>query len=159
LTPSERASTAPSEASPRISIAPAKPALERWRSIGARVAVAVLTWLVFQATGGGTTPGGRITPGGRPTPGGRVLDQLENAVKTPLPGVPAPQVTRPDRIWVPDRYVVRPDGVLLHVPAHWERPISTTEVYVPPLIACPTAGECVMVPAGPRPPVEVRPGP
>jgi hypothetical protein len=101
-----------------------------------------------------------MTPGVRSTPSGRVFDQLENAVKTPLPGVPAPQVSRPDRIWVPDRYVVRPDGLILHVPAHWERPLSSTEVYVPPLIACPTvAGECVMVPAGPRAPVEVRPGP
>ena len=75
---------APSQASPRTRIAPAKPALERWRFFGARLAVAVLAWLVFQASGG-TTPGGRITPGGRPTPGGRVLDQLENAVKAPLP--------------------------------------------------------------------------
>jgi hypothetical protein len=106
------------------------------------------------------TPGGRGTPGVRSTPSGRVFDQLEKAVKTPLPGAPPPQVSRPDRIWVPDRYVVRPDGLIFHVPAHWERPLSSTEVYVPPLTACPTVGgDCITVPPGPRPPVEVRPGP
>jgi hypothetical protein len=108
----------------------------------------VLAWLAFQMPGATGT-----------TPSGRVLDRLERAVKTPLPGVPAPQVSRPNQLWVPDRYVVRPDGVILHVPAHWERSISSTEVYAPPLVACPTVGECVLVPAGTRPPADVRPGP
>ena len=93
------------------------------------------------------------------TPSGRVLDRLEQAVKAPLPEIPAPQISRPDRVWVPDRYVVRPDGVLLHVPAHWESPISSTEVYAPPLVVCPAVGPCVLVPAGTRAPVNVRPGP
>src|SRR5262245_17529042 len=123
------------------------------------MAVAVLAWLVVQATGG-ATPGVRMTPGVRSTPSGRVFDQLENAVKAPLRGVPAPQVSRPDRIWVPDRYVVRADGLIVHVPAPWERPLSTTDGCVPPLPACPTVGgACDVAPAGPRPPVEVRPGP
>jgi hypothetical protein len=113
--------------------------------VGSRCAVVALAWLAFQAPG--------------TTPAGRILDRLEQAVKAPLPGAPARPVSRPEQVWVPDRYVVRPDGVVLHVPAHWERPISSTEVYAPPLVACPAAGPCVLVPAGPRPPIEVRPGP
>jgi hypothetical protein len=96
--------------------------------------------------------------GGAVTPGGAVLDRLEQSVRRPLPAAPARPVSRPDRVWVPDRYVARPDGTVLHVPAHWER-LLDGEVHAPPLVACSASGECVLVPAGRRPPPERRLGP
>lgn len=104
-----------------------------------------MAWLAFQA--GGTTPGARV------------LDRLEQAVTRPLPAVPAPQVTPPDRVWVPDRYLPGAAGTV-HVPGHWEQRITDREVYVPPLVACPTgSGECVLVPAGRRPSAYTRQAP
>ncbi|MGH7325143.1 MAG: hypothetical protein ACREJ9_10920 [Candidatus Rokuibacteriota bacterium] len=112
----------------------------RW---GARALV--MAWLAFPLAG--------------TTPGARVLDRLEQAVTRPLPAAPAPEVRRPDRVWVPDRYVPAPAG-LLHVPGHWEQRLTGGDVHVPPLIVCGTGtGECVLVPAGTRPPADIRQGP
>jgi hypothetical protein len=111
-----------------------------------RCAVIGLAWLAFQVTGS-------------TTPAGPILDRLQQAVTRPLPAAPAPVVPRPDQVWVPDRYVVGPHGSRLHVPAHWERSLSTGEAFVPPLVACSATGECVLVPAGRRPPADVRLGP
>lgn len=94
-----------------------------------------------------------------PGPGGRVLDRLVQAVSGPLPRVDPSPIPRDDRLWVPDRYLPTPSG-LLHVPGHWELRISEREVWVPPLIGCrPATGRCVGLPAGIRPAPEARPGP
>jgi hypothetical protein len=93
-----------------------------------------------------------------PAGGSRVLDRLVDAVSRPLPRVGAPQVHREDRVWVPDRYLPAPRG-LVHVPGHWELRLSEREVWVPPLIGCrPASGACVTIPAGVRPAPETRPG-
>lgn len=96
-----------------------------------------------------------------PTLGPRPLDQLDRAVRRPPPSLPpAPAPTRPrgEQVWVPDRYVDRPEGTY-HVPGHWERRIDEQQHYVPPLVVCNNLGGCVHVPAGVRPPPEVRQGP
>lgn len=93
------------------------------------------------------------------TPGGPVLDRLQEAVTRPLPSVAEREPPRADRVWVPDRYVPRPDGALVHVPGHWERPLPARQVHVPPLFACTAAGACTVVPAGVRPPADERTGP
>ena len=106
--------------------------------------VLVLGWLAFHLGGA--------------TPASKALDQLESSVRRPLPAVPQPEVQRPDRVWVPDRYIDRPGGIA-HVPGHWEQRISDHEVLAPPLTVCDTGGRCTLVPAGVRPPADVRRGP
>lgn len=96
---------------------------------------------------------------GATTPAGPYLDRLQQAVTRPLPSVAEREVPRAPRVWVPDRYVPRPDGAVVHVPGHWERPVSAGEVHVPPLVVCTMAGECALVPAATRPPADVRVGP
>ncbi|MGH7391064.1 MAG: hypothetical protein ACREM3_16640 [Candidatus Rokuibacteriota bacterium] len=122
--------------------------------------------------GGGTSSGGALsggtpgagTRGGPSTYGGgtlgpRPIDQLDRAVRQPLPSLPRAPAPRTDTIWVPDRYLDRPEGSL-HVPGHWERRINPQEHYVPPLYVCNrSTGECAQIPAGVRPPPETRPGP
>jgi hypothetical protein len=107
---------------------------------------------------GGTSPFG--STGGRSAVPG-ILDQLQRSVTTPTPVAPRSPAQRPDRIWVPDRYVPAP-GVPegLFVPGHWERRISEREFYVEPLVACrPGTTDCRTIPAGIRGPVETRTGP
>lgn len=103
--------------------------------------ILVLTWLAFHVGG--------------PTPASRVLDRLESSLARPLPALPQPAEPRPDAVWVPDRRVNLPGGKRALVPGHWERRVSDREVYVPPLVVCPR-GECTLVPAGVRPPADVR---
>jgi hypothetical protein len=105
----------------------------------------VAAWLAFQLGGA--------------SPSSRALDQLERAVTRPLPAVPQREVTPPDRVWVPDRYIPGPDGGVAHVPAHWERRVTDREFHVPPLVVCGAGRECVLVPAGVRPPAAERQGP
>ena len=97
-------------------------------------------------------------PGG---PASSALDQLERSVTRPLPALPQPDVPRPDTVWVPDRFIEIPgEGRTVHVPGHWERRISEREFYVPPLVICGAGGgDCRLVPAGVRGPVERRDGP
>jgi hypothetical protein len=117
---------------------------------GARiVATLLLVWggFIFQPS---TTAG---------TAGSRAVDQINRSVTRPLPAAPAPKVAPSDQVWVPDRYVAGSDGLLLHVPGHWERRVNDQEVHTPPVVACPTgSGPCVLVPSGIRPEPEVRPG-
>jgi hypothetical protein len=96
---------------------------------------------------------------GAATAAGPYLDRLQQAVTRPLPSVAEREVPRASRVWVPDRYVPRPDGAVVHVPGHWERPVSAGEAHVPPLVVCTPAGECALVPASTRPPADVRVGP
>jgi hypothetical protein len=76
----------------------------------------------------------------------------------PAPRVgPAPAA---GTVWVPARQVFIPGtGGSTLVPGHYERVISPTQVFVPPLIVLTESGASVTVPAGERPPVDVRPGP
>lgn len=91
--------------------------------------------------------------------GSRAINQLNRSVTRPLPSAPAPKAPARDRVWVPDRYVAGSDGLLLHVPGHWERRINDREVHAPPVVACPPGtGPCVLVPGGIRPEPEARPG-
>src|SRR5262245_6608298 len=117
---------------------------------GARiVATVLLVWggLIFQPS---------ITGG---SAGSRAVDQINRSVTRPLPSVPPTRVAPSDQVWVPDRYVASSDGLLLHVPAHWERRVNDQEVHTPPVVACPTgSGPCVLVPSGIRPEPEARPG-
>ena len=98
--------------------------------------------------------------GGR-TPSSAAIDSIVRSVTRPLSAPAAPEVVRPDTVYVPNRYVDVPGepGPLL-VPGHWERRISEREYYAPPLPACygPTGG-CLSVPAGVRPPPDSRLGP
>ena len=110
------------------------------KSIGSAL---VLTWLAFHLGG--------------QTPASKVLDRLESSVARPLPALPQPEVRRPDSVWVPDRHVPRPGGKRALVPGHWERRVSDREVYAPPLAVCARpGGDCSLVPAGVRPPADVR---
>ncbi len=81
----------------------------------------------------------------------RALDQLDRAVRQPLPSLPPATVPRSDQVWVPDRYFPTPAGGNTWVPGHWERQINAQEYYAPPLPACTPAGQCVTTPAGVRP--------
>ncbi len=95
------------------------------------------------------------------TPGSKAVEEIERSVTRPVPGAPPPAVSRPDTVWVPDRIIRDPvHGAMLQVPGHWERRLSEREVYVPPLTVCnAVSGDCTTVPAGVRPPAEIRPGP
>ena len=89
------------------------------------------------------------------TPLGRSIDQLERSVTRPVPQAPPPTVWRPDSVWVPDRSLPDPVQGRVLVPGHWERRLSDGEYYGPPMTICGAAtGECVIVPAGVRPPPE-----
>ncbi len=136
--------------------------------------IVVMAWLVVQLGGGSTLGGGALggssglgssSPRGGPTMygggtlGPRPIDQLDRAVRQPLPSLPPTPPPRTDMIWVPDRYLDRPAGTL-HVPAHWEQRLNPQEYYVPPLYVCNRmSGDCTQVPPGVRPPWETRPGP
>ena len=81
----------------------------------------------------------------------RALDQLDRAVRQPLPSLPLATPPRSDQVWVPDRYFPAPGGGTTHVPGHWERQINRQEYYAPSLLVCSSAGPCVTTPAGVRP--------
>jgi len=113
------------------------------------------------ATPGAAAPPGRERPSTGGTLGPRPIDQLDRAVRQPPPSVPRPPAPSPraDMVWVPDRYLDRPEGTL-HVPGHWEQRLSPQEHYVPPLHVCNrSSGECMQVLQGVRPPPEHRTGP
>jgi hypothetical protein len=128
--------------------------------------VVVAVWLVAQL-GGGTSAaqlgggvevaqlgGGTRATGGTST--SRSAEQIQRSVTQPLPALPPAPAPRNDRVWVPDRYVPGPAGTI-HVPGHWEQPISSTQSRVPPLVVCDSGGHCTFVPGGVRPPAEQRP--
>ncbi len=126
---------------------------------------------VFRTAGGGAcllagmlllAQAGRPASGPRPiqtTPLSPAIQRSEQMSKRPLPILPAPRLTLPDQVWVPDRYVGVPgEPSFVHVPGHWERNISPTERYAPPLVGCnPATSSCVQIPGGVRPPPELRP--
>ena len=90
----------------------------------------------------------------------RAINQLERAVRQPLPTLPPAAAPRADQTWVPDRYFPAPGGGTTYVPGHWERQINSQEYYAPSLPACTSAGQCVTTPAGVRPqPPETRQSP
>jgi hypothetical protein len=100
------------------------------------------------------------SPPGGTTPSGAIFDRLRDSTTRPVPQVPAPVVVPPDMTWVPDRHVHVPgvDGPVL-VPGHWERRLSTHEVYTPPLTGTSPRGDIIHFPAGARPPVHQRQSP
>jgi hypothetical protein len=78
----------------------------------------------------------------------------------PLPAVPPPAPAA-ERV-VPERRVRVPEtGQEVVIPAHTERRLSDTQVWVPPLVGYPAAagGSPAHVTAGERPPAELRQGP
>jgi hypothetical protein len=69
-----------------------------------------------------------------PTTTGRAVDRIRSSSMKGVPVPPAPVAPRPDRVWVPDRYVPvpgHPTGV--HVPGHWVHVLPDGRVLVPPL--------------------------
>jgi hypothetical protein len=100
--------------------------------------------------------GGTSATGG--TPGARSIDQIQRSVTQPMPKLPSAPAPRNDRVWVPDRYVPGPGGPI-HVPGHWEQPLSSTQSRVPPLVVCGPGGDCALVPGGVRLPAEQRQAP
>ena len=98
---------------------------------------------------------------GSSSPSGRALDQLTNSVTRPMPAVsPAPTGQHPSDVWVPDRIVPttdQPGGLI--VPGHWERRLSDSQNYVPPLTGTTPDGRVLTVPGGVLPPPEQRQSP
>ncbi|MGH7306349.1 MAG: hypothetical protein ACRELZ_23960 [Candidatus Rokuibacteriota bacterium] len=98
------------------------------------------------------------SPPGGTTPGGAIFDGLNRSSTRPVPQTPPPAVRQPDMQWVPDRFVQVPgtDGQIL-VPGHWERRLSDSEVFTPPLTGrSPQGDTTIHFPAGSRPPVHER---
>jgi hypothetical protein len=91
---------------------------------------------------------------------GDVIDRLNSSSMRPLPPLAPPPAARPESVWVPDRYLSLP-GVPgpVHVPAHWEHPVSPHEVYAPPLVGRTPDGSPVYFPAGVRPKADARQAP
>src|SRR5687768_1890378 len=83
-----------------------------------------------------------------PTTTGRAADQIKSSSMRGVPVPPAPTVRRPDRVWVPDRYVAipgHPTGV--HVPGHWVQTTPHGNVIVPPRTGTvPGTGEVKTIP-------------
>src|SRR5262245_11083234 len=98
---------------------------------------------------GGSTYGGSVL-------GPRPIDQLERAVRQAPPSAGPQPAPRNDMVWVPDRYLDRPEGTF-HVPAHYEQRLNPQEHYVPPLYVCNVGtGACAQVAPGVRPPPDLR---
>jgi hypothetical protein len=91
----------------------------------------------------------------------RAIDQLDRAVRQPLPSLPpTPAPPRASQVWVPDRYFPTPNGQTLHVPGHWEQQLNNQQYYAPPLPACTQSGQCVTTPGGVKElPPEIRQSP
>src|SRR2546428_5762657 len=84
-------------------------------------------------------------------------DQARDSAMRPLPSLPPTSVSRPDMVWVPDRFVGVPgSGGQAHIPAHWERRLPAGESYVPPLTGSTAEGQVVPFPGGTYPPAERR---
>ena len=95
---------------------------------------------------------------GSGTGASRAVEQINAASRAPVPTVAPREATRPDMLWVPDRYIpTEGTGGAALVPGHWERRVSDRESYAPPLTAVnPTDGSRTVYPAGVRPPAEER---
>ena len=102
--------------------------------------------LLMLQTGGGTSTA-------------ELVGRINASATRPVPIVAPRAVTRPDMVWVPDRYVPLGDQPATALaPGHWERRISDRELYAPPqTIVSPVDGRVWLVPAGPQPAVEARP--
>lgn len=91
----------------------------------------------------------------------RLLDQVRARTKEPVTAMPRPVTPRSDTVWVADRFVPIP-GVpgVVRIPAHWERRISGSESYVPPLVIIdPTEANAHVIPGGVRPSADLRSAP
>jgi hypothetical protein len=98
-----------------------------------------------------------VTPTGRTNITTDATAKINAASRAPIPLATGHVVIRPDLQWVPDRYVSvpgAPQGVL--VPGHWERRLSSGDVYVPPLPITMPGGEAQTIPAGVRAPADQR---
>ncbi len=94
--------------------------------------------------------------GGRPPD---AIDHAKGLATRPYTTLPLPPP--PAQVYVPERRVFLPE---LHrevvVPGHWERRISDQRVDAPSLpVTDPRTGATVTVPAGERPPADLRQGP
>ena len=109
--------------------------------------------LLAQLGGGGPL---RATQGS----GSKAAEQIERAVRNPLPPLPPAPASRADQVWVPDRFLPTPTGGQIHVPAHWEQRLSDHEYRVPPLTVCDqSTGQCATTAPGVRGPASTRPEP
>ena len=97
---------------------------------------------------------------GAPSVTARAVEGIKVSSMRGVPQVPARPGVRPDTVWVPDRWVILPGGSLpVHVPGQWERRISESEFYTPPVtVGRPSDGTAQTFPGGFQPPVEQRPG-
>ncbi|MBI4588261.1 MAG: hypothetical protein HY725_05445 [Candidatus Rokubacteria bacterium] len=101
-------------------------------------------------------PGGSVEAGDAMA---AALQQVKALAMRPVPSVPAP--AQPREEWVSERRVWVPGaGGFAIVPGHWERRISATQSSVPPLtIFREDDRRPLAVPAGERPPADLRSGP
>lgn len=87
---------------------------------------------------------------GPPTTG-RAVDQMNSSSMRGVPVPRVPTTPRPDRVWVPDRYVYtheHPRG--LHVPGHWVAVTPEGQLIVPPRVGiAPGTGAAETLPAAP----------
>jgi hypothetical protein len=115
--------------------------------------------LLAQGFAGAAAPGlGNGLAQGPARGAGDPIGAATGRAMRPVPG--APPAAAATSVWVPARHVFVPgSGEAVLVPGHYERVISPTQVFVPPLILHPKSGASVTVPAGERPPVDVRQGP
>jgi len=135
-------------------------------SIVKRLVVLIPALVVLAAAG--VAPAQIIAPPSVAGPARAALQQLrppspleqvrEQAMRRspPLP-LPAP----PSERWVPERRLFLPEaGRDVLIPGHYERRISDQQYAVPPLPAYSIGGGgTVTVPAGQRPPADLRQGP
>jgi len=129
--------------------------------------VALLPALAVLA-GAGVAPAQIIAP---PRLGGPARDALQQ-LRPPSPleqvreqamrrSPPLPLPAPPGERWVPERRLYLPEaGRDVLIPGHYERRISDQQYAVPPLPAYSVGGGgTVTVPAGQRPPADLRQGP
>jgi hypothetical protein len=82
---------------------------------------------------------------------GRAVDQLNSSSMRGVPVPPLPTAARPDRVWIPDRYVYTPEHPHgLHVPGHWLTVTREGQVIAPPRVGtAPGTGAAETLPAAP----------
>jgi hypothetical protein len=68
----------------------------------------------------------------------QAVDQINRSATRPLPTPPPAAVSRPDSVWVPERWGLGD----VRIPGHYERRLPDGSVYVPPVVVTdPRMGE------------------
>src|SRR5262245_60083770 len=92
------------------------------------LASALATALIAAA---GAEAAGMGPPRPGPTTTQQAVDQITRSVTRPVPAVPpAPVVTPPSSVWVPEHFTLGD----VKVPGHWQQRLPDGTLYVPPLV-------------------------